>query len=166
MIKYTNTQVVFEEIPDEITLAINISNCQNRCVGCHSPELRANIGTELTEDELEKLIAANDGVTCVCFMGEGNDKVALWNLITYIKENHPNIKIGLYSGREDVPEDFYWDNLNYIKIGPYISELGPLNKETTNQRLYMGGKFYSGATVVNGVLRKTWTDITSNFWKR
>ena len=48
MIKYTDTQIVFSEIPDEITLAINISNCQNNCPGCHSPYLKQNIGKELT----------------------------------------------------------------------------------------------------------------------
>ena len=51
MIKYKDYYVVFEEIPDKITLAVNITNCQNRCIGCHSPELRENIGKELTTDE-------------------------------------------------------------------------------------------------------------------
>ena len=44
MLKYTNTQVVFTEIPNHISLAINISNCQNNCIGCHSPYLKENIG--------------------------------------------------------------------------------------------------------------------------
>ena len=36
MLKYVNTGIVFQEIPDEVTLAINISNCPCRCPGCHS----------------------------------------------------------------------------------------------------------------------------------
>ena len=36
MLKYVNTAVVFQEIPDEVTLAINISGCPCRCPGCHS----------------------------------------------------------------------------------------------------------------------------------
>ena len=36
MLKYVNTGVVFQEIPDEVTLAINISNCPCHCPGCHS----------------------------------------------------------------------------------------------------------------------------------
>ena len=36
MIKYYNAMVVFEEIPNEITLAINITNCPCHCKGCHS----------------------------------------------------------------------------------------------------------------------------------
>ena len=64
MIKYKNYMVVFEEIPDKVTLAVNITNCQNRCVGCHSPELRENIGNELTTNEIDKMIKENDGINC------------------------------------------------------------------------------------------------------
>ena len=37
MIKHVpeDITVVFSEIPDEITLAFNISNCLNNCIGCH-----------------------------------------------------------------------------------------------------------------------------------
>ena len=45
MLKYVNTGVVFQEIPDEVTLAINISNCPCRCPGCHSHYLWEDIGT-------------------------------------------------------------------------------------------------------------------------
>lgn len=167
MIKYVNTEVVFEEIPDEITLAVNISNCQNNCPGCHSAYLKQNIGEELTETAVDGLIEKNRGITCFCFMGEGNDAESLKKLILYINEKYPNIKVGLYSGREDVDDDFFWDNLNYLKIGPYKEELGPLNKETTNQRLYrrtdgrmpdlvlVGGKWYA-----------PWVDITDRFWRK
>lgn len=37
--KYSDAQVVFAEVPDEITLAISISGCPNRCPGCHSQHL-------------------------------------------------------------------------------------------------------------------------------
>ena len=46
MLKYYNAMVVFEEIPDEITLAINITNCPCHCVGCHSKFLWEDVGTE------------------------------------------------------------------------------------------------------------------------
>lgn len=168
MIKYIpkETSIVFEEVPGEVTLALNISNCQNRCEGCHSPHLRCNIGEELTTEVLDELIKKNEGITCVCFMGEGNDKEALQNLISYLNENYlGKLKIGLYSGREAVDEDFYWNNLNYLKIGPYKPDCGPLNKETTNQRMYFGGKYYSWCVPVNGKIRYGWTDITNKFWK-
>lgn len=166
MIKFTEYEVTFREIPDEITLAVNISNCQNNCPGCHSSYLKENIGKELTEIVVDEIIEKNNGITCFCFMGEGNDTESLKKLILYIKEKHPKIKIGLYSGRNTVNEDFYWENLDYLKIGPYVAELGPLDKETTNQRLYMGGKHYSWVVTVGGTLRKGWKDITEKFWKK
>ena len=59
MIKYVDTKVVFQEYPDEITLAINISNCPYHCPECHSSYLAEDIGTELTNEEVDKLIANN-----------------------------------------------------------------------------------------------------------
>ena len=35
MVKYLETKVVLSEIPNEITLAINITNCPCVCKGCH-----------------------------------------------------------------------------------------------------------------------------------
>lgn len=134
MIKYKDYYIVFEEIPDKLTLAVNITNCQNRCVGCHSPELRKDIGSELTESEIDKMIKENDGVNCFLFMGEGNDRETLIRLANYVKENY-NLDVALYSGRDKVEYDFL-KVFDYIKIGPYIEKYGPLNKETTNQRLY------------------------------
>lgn len=160
MIKYkTDTvQVVFEEIPDEVTLAIEITNCPGHCVGCHSPWLREDIGEELTEERLSELINANNGITCVCFMGEGKDPEALKNLAKVVHMNFPGIKTALYSGREEV-EDEYDVFFNYIKVGPYKPEFGPLNKETTNQRLYLIICYLDDRKCV----RK---DITNKFWRK
>ena len=165
MIKYYNTEVVFEEIPDEVTLAVNITNCQHNCPGCHSSYLRSDIGHELNSEAIDELIAKNDGITCFCFMGEGNDPKALKNDILYMIEKYPHIKIGLYSGGNEV-EDFYWDNINYIKLGPYDEKLGPLNKKTTNQRLYKHvDKNLLRWEMINGKSRTYWIDITDRFWK-
>lgn len=138
MIKYKpdTVSVVFEEIPDYISLAIEITNCPGHCVGCHSPWLREDIGEELTVEKLNELIDQNRWVNCVCFMGEGKDPEALKRLAfaVRLRSDYPR-KVALYSGRNEVePEyDQYFD---FIKVGPYIEEYGPLNKETTNQRLY------------------------------
>lgn len=152
MIKYLNTMVVFEEIPDKISLAVNISNCQNKCVGCHSPQLRKDIGKELTEEVVDELIKENEGINCFLFMGEGNDKDSLIKMARYIKEKYASLSLAIYSGRDNVEDDFY-ELFDYVKIGPYIAKFGPLNKDTTNQRLL---KIEDGA-------RK---DITSMFWKK
>ena len=99
MIKYKNYMIVFEEIPDKVTLAVNITNCQNRCVGCHSPELREDIGNELTKEEVDKMIEGNYGINCFLFMGEGNDIGNLCNFSKYIKEKH-GLLTALYSASQ------------------------------------------------------------------
>lgn len=149
MIKYYNYMVVFEEIPDEITLAINITHCPNHCPDCHSKFLWEDIGTELTEDELDRIIAENSGISCVCFMGGDRDVEGIVRLAKHVKERY-GLKAGWYSGQEDLTQAKEFD---YIKIGPYIKEYGSLDKPTTNQKLFK---------VENGEL----TDITSRFWKK
>jgi anaerobic ribonucleoside-triphosphate reductase activating protein len=157
MIKYKDYYVVFEEIPDKITLAVNITNCQNRCIGCHSPELRENIGKELTTDEIDHMIKENDGINCFLFMGEGNDLETLVNLAKYIKENY-QLSVALYSGREKSEYELL-KTFDFIKIGPYIEKYGPLNKETTNQRLYHI-KHFEDSDIEFKI-----EDITGKFWR-
>lgn len=136
MIKYVDTQVVFREFPDEVTLAINLSLCQNNCIGCHSSYLSQNIGDELTNDALDFLINKNTGITCVGFMGGDNDPISLLELIKHVKES-TNLNVGWYSGKDEINKDILSSNLcDYIKIGHYDKKCGPLDKETTNQKLY------------------------------
>lgn len=163
MIKYTDAFVVTAEVPDEIALAINISNCPHRCSGCHSPELRTNIGNLLTNDELAKLIESNKGVSCVCFMGGDSDPFYIAELAHFIKERYSDIKVAWYSGNEYLIQGFekvlyYFD---YIKLGPYDKERGPIDKRTTNQRMYEYNPTYSDFTI-----GKCWRDITYKFWNK
>jgi len=151
MLKYTDSLVAFREVPDKITLAINISNCPNHCVGCHSPELRNNIGTELTDDELEKLIVENAGINCVCFMGEGRDINRLSQLISLVKDKY-NLLTALYTGSDEFDESVFNGKLDYLKVGHYDEKYGPLDKNTTNQRMYR-------------LLDNKRLDITSLFWR-
>ena len=150
MIKFKDSYIVFEEIPDRISLAVNITNCQNNCAGCHSPELRLNNGEELTEEIIDKLINENYGIDCFLFMGEGKDRGRLLELAKYIKRNY-DLKVAIYSGRNDVELDFY-EVFDYVKVGEYKKEFGPLNSPTTNQRLYR-------------MSEKGKEDITYLFWK-
>ena len=137
MIKYVPemTSVVLEEIPDRVSLAVDISNCRGNCVGCHSPFLKLDIGEELTPAIVDALIADNFGVNCFLFLGEGRDPEALLALAAHIRSAHPAMEIALYSGREEV-EPAIWDAFDYVKVGPYRQECGPLNERSTNQRLY------------------------------
>ena len=151
MVKFYNAMVVFEEIPDEITIAINITNCPCRCPGCHSQFLWENIGDELTTDELRKIIVDNSGITCVCFMGGDSNPEEIDKLSSFVKEKFL-LKTAWYSGMDKLSDKIDINDFDYIKIGHYDEKSGPLNKKTTNQRLYR---------VVGGDL----IDITSKFWK-
>ncbi len=154
MLKYYNFDIVFAEIPDEVTLAINITNCPNRCVGCHSPHLQEDIGMPLDENELSKLVQKyNYDITCVCFMGGDREPNAVDKLATFIKKNFSNIKTAWYSGKPQLSETINLNNFDYIKLGPFQAENGPLNKPTTNQKLFSISE--------NGNM----TDITNRFWR-
>lgn len=153
MLKYLNTQVTFAEVPDEITLCINITGCKNGCKNCHSPYLAEDIGTPLNWNALlYDLIPNNKGITCICFMGGDAEPIRINILGKYIKENFPHLKVAWYSGRQELSNDIDLCNFDYIKLGPYKEEFGPLNSRTTNQRFYK----VSGRELV---------DITSKFWK-
>ena len=126
MIKYVpeDTSVTFSEIPDEICLCINISNCPHRCSGCHSAYLQTDIGVELTNDILDSIIDNNEGVTCVVFMGGDSDKESLKRFGAFVKSKV--LKSAWYSGESRLYLDDYKECFDYIKIGPYIKELGTI----------------------------------------
>lgn len=152
MLKYVDTKIVFQEIPDEITLAINISNCPCHCEGCHSSYLAEDIGEPLDLQHLTNLIDSNKGITCVCIMGGDANPSEVDDIAQDIKEYYPKLKVGWYSGRQELDNNIDLCNFDYIKLGPYKEEFGPLNSRTTNQRFYK---------VSNGEL----INITSKFWK-
>ena len=135
MLKYVDTLVTFSEVPDEITLCINITGCKIGCKNCHSPYLAEDIGEELNSHSLKKLIDDNKGITCVSFMGGDSNTLDIDALAQWVKINYP-LKVAWYSGRQELSKDINLQWFEYIKLGPYIEELGPLNSKTTNQRFY------------------------------
>lgn len=155
MLKYVDSKVVFAEIPDEITLAINISNCPCHCEGCHSSYLAKDIGEPLDLQHLTNLIDSNKGITCVCIMGGDANPSEVDDIAQDIKEYYPNLKVGWYSGRDYISKDIDMSNFNYIKYGHYDKDKGPLNSKTTNQVMLE-------IDVIQG---KVFTkDITAKFW--
>ena len=158
------TSVVLEEIPDRVSLAVEISNCRGNCVGCHSPFLKKDIGDELTPGIVDALIADNFGVDCFLFLGEGRDAAALLALAAHIRAAHPSLALALYSGREDVDPEI-WEAFDYVKVGPYRAEFGPLNERTTNQRLYHVRHDAGMPDTASGVPASA-EDITSRFWHK
>ena len=162
MLKYVNTMVTFSEVPDEISLCIEISNCPCHCEECHSPYLAEDIGepliykdthnnrTVINCNPLSELIEANKGITCVCLMG-GDSNPEYINILGKTIKCH-KLKSAWYSGRQELSNNIDLSNFDYIKLGPYIEEFGPLNSKTTNQRFYK-------------VNEKELIDITNLFWK-
>ena len=156
MLKFVDKKITFEEIPDEISLCYSISNCDGLCEGCHSAELRDDIGTPLAGcifDDAAELRTL--GVTCICLLGEGaKDKSNKSELIAILKQLRtlfPELKLALYSGKIEMDKELC-PYLDYYKVGPYIASCGPLNSRTTNQKLYK-------------IVSKTITDITFKFWE-
>ena len=154
MLKYVDSKVVFAEIPNEITLAINISNCPCNCIGCHSSYLAQDIGEPLNLDNLTKLIKANKGITCVAFMGGDASPATIDAYASIIKYRYPKLKVAWYSGRDYISEDINLENFDYIKYGHYDKDKGPLSSKTTNQVML------EISVVHNRIFKK---DITSKF---
>lgn len=152
--KYVDTLVSFSEIPDEITLCINISNCPNKCEGCHSPWLQKNIGIEFNNYELYDIINKNSGISCVCFMGGDSNPEEINDLAIKIKSK--NLKVGWYSGKSEISDKINIKNFDYIKIGPYLKDKGPLSDKNTNQKMYK---------IIHFTGMNSLKDITYKFWK-
>lgn len=151
-LKYLGYSIVFQEVPGEVTLALNISGCPHKCEGCHSKYLWEYDG-HYVSDDLEDLIKKYKGlITCVCFMGGDQNISELSRLVLTVKRY--NLKVALYSGLDDdgMSLTSLHKNFDYLKLGHYDQTLGGLNQKTTNQRMYQR---------VNGI----WEDITYKFWK-
>lgn len=152
--KSASEAICLQEIPNEISLSLAISNCPCHCEDCHSQYLWEDIGRNAFEVLCQQLKQYGDLITCVLFLGgdDSNQKTDLIYCLKYIRLNYPNLKTALYSGFKDVSSDIL-NLLDYVKTGPYCKDLGPLNNPKTNQRLYKIDK---------GVL----IDITELFWKK
>ena len=156
--KYVNTSVVFQEIPDEVTLSINISNCPCHCLGCHSQYLWEDIGEPLNAMSLDVMLKDyGQDITCVAFMGGDATPEKVDSLAGWMRSAYPELKTAWYSGRAVLSDKIHLRNFDYIKLGPYIEAKGPLNKPTTNQILYR-----VNPEADNGIGE----NITNKFWKK
>lgn len=155
VLRIYNYDIVFQEIPDEVTLALNITNCPCRCKGCHSKFLWEDQGEELGEESLATIINGyRKAVTCICFMGGDREPALVNGLAAFVKARYPGMKTGWYSGRQEISPMAELQNFDFIKVGPYSEEKGSLKERTTNQRLYKigpGGKM---------------EDLTPRFWRK
>ena len=154
MLKYLNSDVVFQEIPDEVALAINLTGCPCRCPGCHSPYLWGDVGQPLTEQVLDEMISkCHSHITCVALMGGDAIPDEVNRMMQHLRKKYSKLHTAWYSGRSLLSPSMNLENFDYIKLGPYLAHLGALRSNRTNQRMYK---------VTNGKMQ----DITSRFWRR
>ena len=90
MLKYVNHDIVFQEFPDEVTLAVNLSRCPCACPGCHSTYLWGDNGEELTEERWLALVEQyGRTITCAALMGGDNDPSAVLRLLSILRKRIP-----------------------------------------------------------------------------
>jgi anaerobic ribonucleoside-triphosphate reductase activating protein len=131
--RYAFTDVVFQEVPDEISLLFFICGCPHRCAGCHSSSLWIeNQGTPLTTEVYTDWLNRYQGlVTCILFFGG-----EWWptQLAAHLQlARGLGYKTCLYTGLDDVSPEIK-QHLNYLKTGPWIPRRGGLDRPTTNQK--------------------------------
>lgn len=137
MLLLASYDIVFQEIPGEVTLALNLAGCPNRCPGCHSPHLRDATGETLDDKLLKGLLARYGGaVSCVAFMGGDGDPAEV-NRLAALVRGGSGLKTAWYSGRATLSPAIDLANFDFIKTGPYDPDRGGLDSpDTTNQRFY------------------------------
>ena len=148
----SSNYITTQDVPDELALAISLSGCPIHCKGCHSAfTWNPFFGELLTDDMFRNIIKKNQYASCVLFYGGEWQLERLLELIDIAKEY--NLKVCLYTGLElEKVDKKLINSLDYLKVGPYIEQLGGLNKKTTNQKMYK---------IENGQL----TDITNKFYQ-
>ena len=138
MLRFVSYDIVFQEIPGEVTLAVNISGCPHRCKGCHSPHLWEDAGALLDENALAELLQKYGGaITCICFMGgDATPRQVEYLAARARASTGGSVKTGWYSGCNTLPDDSLVQHFDYIKLGAYVESLGGLRSAATNQRFY------------------------------
>jgi anaerobic ribonucleoside-triphosphate reductase activating protein len=135
-LKYANYYIGYQEVPNEVTLCINISGCPHHCEGCHSQYLWEYEGNYISDD-IDALQDKYKGmITCICFMGGDQNLEELTELLLKSKYLY-KLKTCVYSGTDNI--QIFNDillYLDYLKIGRFNINLGGLDKQTTNQKFY------------------------------
>ncbi len=132
---FTTEQIVWQEVPNEVSLAFLVAGCPLGCKGCHSADSwRAKQGNQLTLDYLSERLDKYRGLlTCVLFMGGEWQADTLYALLQLVQAR--GLRTCLYTGleKEAVPRKLF-SHLTYLKTGRWIAELGGLDSPKTNQR--------------------------------
>lgn len=159
MLHYAGIDILFQEVPDEVSLSFTVAGCPNGCDDCHWVSFNKIASSDfprLTAAKMVEEYKKYDGlVTCVLFFGGDWELSFLESMIEEFTK-HRDIEIipkfALYSGQEpaNVLTEVNTEIWDYVKAGPYKREHGGLKKKTTNQ-------------IIMDVKRNK--DITYKFWK-
>ena len=134
MIKYLDYKVVFKEHPEHISLLFQITNCKNRCDGCHTPELWNDVGEHLTPYTLIHVISRYKSlISNVIFFGGERDSKELLKLLQICK--HHGLKTTVWCGCDEIDPSLL-EFIDYLKLGRYNKEKGGLDSPTTNQQYF------------------------------
>lgn len=133
MLNFTDENIVFQEVPDEVSLAFTISGCPVGCKGCHSSySWNANQGTPLTTGYFQQRLQSYQGlISCVLFLGGEWQHDALVELL-HIAQS-AGLNTCLYTGLDQVSAKLK-NRLTYLKTGRWLAELGGLDSPNTNQK--------------------------------
>lgn len=133
LLRYCSEQIVWQEVPGEVSLAYTMTGCPVGCKGCHSADTwKEENGEVLTESYFDLRLNNYKGlITCVLFMGGEWRPDALKSLLSMARRY--GLNTCLYTGLDEVTPDIQ-ELLTYLKAGPWIAERGGLESLTTNQR--------------------------------
>lgn len=148
---FSNPQVVLQEVPDELSLAISISGCNLGCNGCHSSETwDKSYGSELTDIILRNLLTKHKYISCLLIYDGMHNVDRLIELLAIAKSF--NLKTAMYTGLEHLEPELL-AMLDYYKLGKYNKNLGGLSSPSTNQKLY---KSINNKTLFYDFKSKNW----------
>ena len=147
-LKYLGYSIVLQEVPDEISLAINISGCPHKCEGCHSKYLWEYEGEYLSEYFINIIETYKLFISCICFMGGEQNQEELLEYLKYTKSI--GLKTCLYSGCDSINDvEILLPYLDWVKVGSYNESLKTndnvqygIKLSTSNQNIYKRGVDY------------------------
>ena len=133
MLRFVHEDVVWQEVPNEVSLAYTIAGCPLRCPGCHSTYTwNPQQGETLSPAYLQQRLADYAGLlSCVLFFGGEWQAAALLDCLHTARA--AGLKTCLYTGLEEAPAALL-PELTFVKTGAWRRERGGLDCPDTNQR--------------------------------
>lgn len=132
MLRFTDEQIAFQEVPGEVSLAFTIAGCPLGCKGCHSSySWHSEQGTVLSPLYLKHRLRNYQGlISCVLFLGGEWQPQQLQELL-HISRNS-GLNTCLYTGLDDISSELK-QQLTYLKTGRWLAGRGGLDNPNTNQ---------------------------------